>query len=184
MNRITYWLAAALLSFAGAAFAQEVRTVESIDLERYAGKWYEIARLPNRFQSDCAGNVTAEYASRGDGTLRVVNRCRGTDNSDNVAVGTARIPDPANKAKLEVRFAPDWLSWLPMVWADYWVIDLARDYSYAAVGEPGREYLWILSRTPAMPDATYQDILNRLTEQGFDTAALRKTRQETQKNEP
>jgi apolipoprotein D and lipocalin family protein len=178
MNRIACWFVAATLLLAGASMAQEVEAVDSVDLDRYAGKWYEIARFPNRFQEDCAGNVTADYARREDGRLDVINRCRAADGSTNEAAGVARIPNPENKAKLEVRFAPDWLSWLPMVWSDYWIIDLAPDYSSAAVGEPEREYLWILSRTPTLPEETYQDIVNRLTEQGFDTARLRKTKQE------
>ena len=88
-----------------------------------------------------------------------------------------RLSDDAPTSKLEVRFAPGWLSWLPFVWANYWVIDLADDYSYAVIGEPGRKYLWILSRTPKMDDAVYEKILGRIKEQGYDTSALVKTRQ-------
>lgn len=177
MNRIACWSAAALLVLAQPIFAQEVKAVDKVELDRYVGKWYEIARFPNRFQSDCKGNVTADYTRRPDGRIDVVNRCRGEDNSVKEAAGEARITDSQSNAKLEVRFAPQWLSWVPFVWSDYWIIDLAPDYSTAAVGEPERNYLWILSRTPTISDETYQDIVNRLTAQGFDTAQLRKTPQ-------
>lgn len=178
MNRFACWSVAATFLLTGVSSAQEVKAVDSIDLDRYAGQWYEIARFPNKFQADCAANVTATYARREDGRIDVINRCRGADNTIQEATGVARIPDPQNRAKLEVRFAPEWLSWLPMVWSDYWVLDLAPDYSFAAVGEPERDYLWILSRTPTLPEEAYQDIVNRLTEQGFDTSRLRKTKHE------
>jgi apolipoprotein D and lipocalin family protein len=151
--------------------------VEHVDLKRYAGDWYEIARLPNRFQKDCVANVSARYTIRTDGDLDVLNQCDQADGKRERAAGRGRVADPASNAKLEVRFAPDWLGWLPFVWADYWIVELADDYSYAAVGEPSREYLWILSRTPNLPDAVYETLLNRLTAQGFDTARLVKTRQ-------
>lgn len=165
------------LLLSGFGHAQTVRTVAHVDLNRYAGDWYEIARLPNRFQKDCVANVSAHYAVRADGELDVLNQCDRADGRREEAAGRGRVADHASNAKLEVRFAPDWLGWLPFVWADYWIIELADDYSYAAVGEPSREYLWILSRTPQLPDALYESLLNRLTEQGFDTARLVKTRQ-------
>jgi apolipoprotein D and lipocalin family protein len=165
------------LLLCGLCQAQVVRTVGQVDLSRYAGDWYEIARLPNRFQKDCVANVSAHYAIRGDGELDVLNQCDEADGERKEAVGRGRVVDKASNAKLEVRFAPDWLGWLSFVWADYWIVELADDYSYAAVGEPSREYLWILSRTPRLPDDVYENLLNRLTEQGFDTARLVKTRQ-------
>ena len=122
--------------------------VPSIDLNRYIGTWYEIARLPNSFQEKCLGDVTANYSFNDDGTIRVINRCRKENGEMTEAEGKARrlsMDEP--NSKLEVRFAPAWLSWLPFVWGNYWVIELAEDYSYAVVGEPKREYLWILSRT-------------------------------------
>lgn len=160
------------------AAAQEVRAVAKVDLARYVGTWYEVARFSNRFQKQCQGNVTADYRKRTDGDIDVVNRCKQNDGTMDEAAGLARVADAVTNARLKVRFAPDWLGWLPFVWADYWVIDLAEDYSYAAVGEPSREYLWILSRTPTIADATYEAIVNRVTEQGFDTSRLVKTKQE------
>lgn len=153
---------------AGADGSATVKTVAEVDLDRYAGRWYEISRLPNRFQRGCAGNVTADYGVRADGRIDVVNRCSTTDGEEKRAAGVARIVDRATRAKLEVRFAPAILSFLPMVWGDYWIIDLAPDYSYAVVGEPSRKYLWVLSREPTLEDATYRGILERIEAQGYD----------------
>ncbi len=144
--------------------------VGALDLSRYVGTWHEIARYPNYFERMCVADVTAIYAANADGTLEVVNACRKADGTMTQANGVARMVTPP--AKLQVRFAPDWLSWLPFVWAKYWVIDLADDYSYAVVGEPGREYLWILSRTPQMSDDTYARIVARLPALGFDPGRL------------
>ncbi|MDA0205651.1 MAG: lipocalin family protein [Acidobacteria bacterium] len=154
--------------------AGELRTVASVDLDRYLGRWYEIARLPNRFQDDCAGEVTATYAKQPDGKLSVANACRKADGSMMSATGAAR---KVGDAKLKVRFAPAWLTWLPMVWGDYWVIDLADDYSWAVVGEPGREYFWILSRAPEMGEGVLQSIVERAEKQGYDLAAMTRTKQ-------
>jgi apolipoprotein D and lipocalin family protein len=155
-----------------AAFAQQspLLTVPALDLERYAGQWHEIARYPNSFERDCVRDVTAMYARNADGTIKVVNACRASDGSVQRAEGLARVATPP--AKLEVRFAPAWLSWLPMVWGDYWVIDLAEDYSYAVVGEPSREYLWILARDARMSDATLDRIIAKLPALGYDPERL------------
>jgi apolipoprotein D and lipocalin family protein len=154
------------------AAAQQPQTVPHVELERYAGKWYEIARLPNKFQAECASNVTAEYVQRPDGRLDVINRCQKADGGIEEAKGVARVVNPVTNAKLEVRFAPAWLSWLPTVWSPYWILDLAPDYSFAAVGDPERGRLWIISRTPQIDDAQYENIVNRVTAQGYDTSRL------------
>ena len=109
--------------------------VGALDLTRYVGTWHEIARYPNYFERMCVRDVTANYTANADGTIRVVNACRKDDGTMTQVDGVARMVTAP--AKLQVRFAPDWLAWLPMVWANYWVIDLADDYSYAVVGEPG-----------------------------------------------
>lgn len=168
----------ALWAMSCAAAAQQVQPVARVDLVRYSGSWFEIARLPNRFQTQCVANVSAEYVQRDDGQIDVINRCLKADGASDAATGRAQIVDATSNAKLKVRFAPIWLSWLPSVWGDYWVLDLAPDYSTAAVGEPGHKYLWILARKRTMPDAQYQEIVQRLAKQGYDTAALVKTRQQ------
>ncbi len=157
---------------------KELQVVPSVDFSKYAGTWYEIARLPNRFQEKCACNVTATYTLREDGEITVVNRCV-TDDRDTIAAeGRARrAGEDKPNTKLKVRFAPAFLSFLPFVWGNYWIIDLAPDYSYAVIGEPRREYLWILARTPAMEEATFQKILEGVARQGYDLKELIRTKQ-------
>lgn len=152
-----------------AGAADPLPVVPQLDLARYAGQWHEIARYPNFFERNCARDVTANYTRNADGTITVVNACRKEDGSIQSAEGLARVVAPA---KLEVRFAPAWLGWLPFLWGDYWVIDLASDYSYAVVGEPSREYLWILARDPRMDEATYTRIAGNLARFGYDAAKL------------
>lgn len=152
-------------------------TVPRVDLARYAGTWYEIARYPTRFQSQCAGDVTARYSPRDDGSIEVVNACRRADGTLDRAVGTARVVDPATNAQLEVRFAPAALAWLPQVWGDYHVIALAPDYRYALVGAPSREYLWVLSRNATLAEADYAQLADAARRAGFDPARLQRTPQ-------
>lgn len=146
-----------------------LRTVPHVEVERYLGTWYEIARFPHRFQRGCTA-TTAEYALRKDGDLDVVNRCRdGTpDGPEKVARGRARIVDRATNARLEVSFFRPF-------WGDYWIVELGDDYGYAVVGHPSRDYLWILSRAPAMSPELYAGILERLRAQGYETERLERT---------
>ncbi len=148
-----------------------LQVVAPVDLQRYAGIWHEQARLPNRFQKSCSGPVTAEYTPQSDGTVQVVNRCVRADGNFNEAIGTARVVPVAGQpgaGRLEVRFAPAWLSWLPIVWGDYWILKLDRDYQVALVGTPDREYLWVLSRAPRLDDAALQVELDYARSLGFD----------------
>jgi apolipoprotein D and lipocalin family protein len=155
----------------------EVKAVSSVDLKRYAGKWFEIARYLNKFQKECVGNTTAEYALKGADKVEVLNNCVTKDGRIDKAKGEGKITDNVSNAKLEVRFAPGLLSFLSAVRGDYWIIDLDSNYQYAAVGDPKREYLWILSRQPEMNDATYQNILRRVEMMGFNPGKLVKTPQ-------
>jgi apolipoprotein D and lipocalin family protein len=154
-----------------------VKPVALVDLGRYAGRWYEIARYANRFQKSCAGEVTATYERQDDGRTRVVNRCVRADGSSIVAEGVARPVEGGANARLKVRFAPGWIGFLPFVWADYWVLGLADDYRWALVATPDRKYLWVLSRTPKMPEADWEAAVGVARENGFDTARLERTRQ-------
>jgi apolipoprotein D and lipocalin family protein len=151
--------------------------IAALDVPRYMGTWYEIAKYPNRFQKQCASSTTASYRLQPDKTVEVVNRCRRADGRVDQAVGTARQVGGPDAPTLKVRFAPAWLSLLPMVWGDYWVIDLDPDYRLAAVSDPGREYLWILARTPTVPEASYRALLERLASRGFDLDKLQRTPQ-------
>jgi lipocalin/uncharacterized protein YbjT (DUF2867 family) len=170
--------AAAMLAPANArAQAQAVRTVPFVDLNRYAGDWFEIARFENRFQRQCVGDVRASYTRRADGRIDVVNRCRTADGQTE-ARGVARLLDEQTPARLKVRFAPAWLSWLPPVWGDYWIIGLAPGYSWAVVGDPGREYLWILARTPRLDAESMAAARAAAQDNGFDVGRLVQTPQD------
>lgn len=153
-----------------------VQTVPAVDLPRYLGDWFEVARLPNRFQTECVAHVRATYVQRTDGRLDVINRCD-TANGDTIqAQGLAIVADAKTFAKLKVRFAPAFLSFLPMVWGDYWILGLARDYSWAVVGSPDRKYLWILSRTPVLPAPSYGEAVTVAGKNGFAVNQLIRTR--------
>ncbi|HEX4870058.1 MAG TPA: lipocalin family protein [Moraxellaceae bacterium] len=158
-----------------AAAAQPLATIPELDLPRYMGRWHEIARLPNGFQKKCVGAATADYTLRPDGRVRVVNRCPLASGEVSVAEAEGRRVGAAGSPRLKVRFAPAWLSFLPFVWGKYWVVDLDPDYRLAAVGEPGRDYLWILARTPAISRTDYEALLARLAAKGFDVTQLEVT---------
>lgn len=145
--------------------------VPAVDLTRYTGKWYEIARLPNRFQRACAGDTTATYTLRPNGKITVLNECRTADGRQKSAKGTAWVADARGpNTKLKVTF------FWPFS-GNYWIIDLDPEYRWAVVGDPSRDYLWILSREPEMDPALYQKIVDRAKQKGFDTARLLKTSQ-------
>lgn len=153
-------------------------TIAELDVPRYMGTWYEIAKFPNRFQKQCAGFAKAEYTLNDDGTVQVINRCRLPNGETSEAIGTARQEGSPTSPKFKVRFAPAWLSFIPAVWGDYWVIDLDKEYQLAAVSEPRREYLWVLSRQPQVAPKDYEALLRRLEQKGFDLRQLTPTRQD------
>ena len=168
------WLAVSLGAAVSLAAAQKLpplETVPSVDLGRYMGAWYEIASFPQRFQKGCHCTV-AEYAMTDKGYVQVFNSCRKDDPAGKLskAKGKAFVVKGSGNAKLRVQF----------FWpfrGDYWIIDLASDYSYAVVGAPDRDYLWILSRTPRMDEALYREIVARCAAKGFDVTRLQKTDQ-------
>lgn len=150
-----------------------LETVPFLDIQKYMGRWYEIASFPAWFQQDCTG-TTATYALNPDGSVQVVNKCYKSSltGPEDTAIGNATIADTKTNAKLKVSF------FWPF-YGDYWVIDLAPDYSYAVVGHPNRDYLWILSRVPTMDARIYESILKKIQAKGFDVTRLRKTEQPT-----
>lgn len=145
-----------------------LETVRHVDLNRYAGRWFEIARYPNRFERKCDRDVTAEYSFKENGDIRVVNSCTTPAGKITKSVGTAKVVDPSTNAKLKVAF------FWPF-YGKYWIIDLGDEYEYAVVGEPSRDYLWILSRSPVMQDSVYQNILRQLPAKGYDPQKLVRT---------
>ena len=145
-----------------------LEVVPRVDLDRYAGRWYEIASFPQRFQRGCTDS-RADYRLRGDGAVEVLNSCL-RDGRVDTAKGKAWVVDKATGAKLKVSF----------FWpfrGDYWIIELGEAYEYAVVSAPSMKYLWILSRTPQMDERRYQAIVGRLQERGFDVAKLSRTPQ-------
>jgi apolipoprotein D and lipocalin family protein len=168
-----HWVLVPLFSlmFTSIAMSQTLQTVPFVDLNKYAGKWYEIASIPQFFQKGCNG-TTAEYTVTDKGYVIVENRC----NKDSIQgkqtsiKGKAFVVENSGNAKLKVQF------FWPFK-GKYWIIDLADDYSYAVVGNPNRKALWILSRTPVMSDITYQQIIAGIKEKGFDIAKIVLTNQ-------
>jgi len=155
--------------------ALALKTIESLDVPRYLGNWYEIAKFPNWFQKKCKTDTKANYSVKNDGSLAVFNQCRLENGQISEAIGTAKQIGDTRSAKLKVRFAPEWLSLIPFVWGDYWVIDLDTTYQLVAISEPKREYLWILSRTPEPDDKQLNDLLLRLSANGYDLSKLERT---------
>jgi apolipoprotein D and lipocalin family protein len=167
-------LGAGLLA-AGLAYAvdadQPLRAVPRVDLARYMGDWYEVARYPNRHQRGLVG-VVASYRLNDDGTIEVTNTARKgrLDGEQEISTASAWVNDGSNNAKWTVQF------FWPFK-APYWIIDLGKDYEYAVVGQPKRKYLWILCRKPQMDPETYAAICKRLRQQGYDPAKLQRTPQ-------
>jgi apolipoprotein D and lipocalin family protein len=141
-------------------------TVDQVDLNRYAGLWFEVAKIPNSFQDQCAYGTTAEYKIDNDGDIIVINSCYDEDGKIDIADGVANVVDKKTNSKLEVSFV-SFLGIRPF-WGDYWIIGLDEDYEWAVIGTPGRKYGWILSRTPSLPDETMQVIFGILKSQYYN----------------
>ncbi len=142
-----------------------VQPVPAVDLERFLGSWYEIARIPAWFQNRCVKDTTALYQLRTDGKITVTNRCITRKGDIDQAVGLARVLDPATKARLQVSFV-SLLGWRPF-WGDYWIIGLDPDYRWLVVGDPRRQYGWILSRTSVMEPALLEAAFQSLERNGY-----------------
>jgi len=168
-----YKIAVALLfaGFAGCTLrpTTPLPTVESVDLARYMGEWYEIALLPNRFQSMCVADTQATYRLDGD-VVRVRNRCRKADGAIEEADGIAKVVEGSRNAKLRVSF-------FRPLYGDYWILALDQDYRWVLIGEPSRRYGWVLSQTPNLDDTSLQIALDKAATLGFDRAAFRRTPQ-------
>lgn len=185
-------IAAVLLSSVGmspAAHAQPsspgptlapLQALPALDVASYMGTWYQVLWIPNRFQKQCVSDTAATYRDLGNGTVEVTNRCRTADGRSDSVVGVARPPAEVARieagklqpARLEVSFLPAWLRWTGIGWGAYWVVDLAPDGRYAIVSEASREYLWVLSRKPALTAEDEAAVKATLTRLGFDLAKV------------
>jgi apolipoprotein D and lipocalin family protein len=177
-------LAAAAASFTVAASAQTAPTplqaLPSLDVAPYMGTWYQVLWIPNRFQKQCVADTAATYRDLGNGTVEVINRCRTADGKPDSVTGVARPPAGVSRieagqlrpARLEVSFLPAWLRWTGIGWGAYWVVDLAPDGRYAIVSEASREYLWVLSRQPALTPPDEAAVRTKLQALGFDLARV------------
>lgn len=150
----------------------EVPVVRTIDFTRYAGTWYEQARLPNRFQRDCVRNVTANYELNADGTVNVLNACQRDDGSVDSAKGLAKAADFSQPGLLDVTFLPKGLRWLPFGHAEYRVVALDPDYGWSLVGGEDKKYLWLLTREPQIDSVLREELVDRARALGYDTARL------------
>jgi len=155
-----------------------LETVNYVDINRYIGEWYEIARYEHKFQKGCVGSK-ATYSLRDDGKISVLNQCYEESDPGKMrsAKGKAWVVEKESNAKLKVSF------FWPFS-GDYWIIDLGENYEYGVVGHPGRKYLWILSRTPEMDESLYNEILTRLEKQAYDTSKLLKSAHQVEGEKP
>ncbi len=149
----------------------DVLSVPHLDIERYLGLWFEIARKPMRHEDVGARDITADYSLNEDGSIRVVNSCINEKRELEQSVGTARAVDESN-ARLEVSFLPEALQWVPFTKGDYWVLKIDADYQTALVGEPSRNYLWLLHRQGHMERSVAEEWLNVARMQGYDLSDL------------
>lgn len=147
-----------------------VMPVASVKIERYVGVWRELAKIPNRFQRQCARHTLAQYTLRADGQLKVVNQCLTRNGILSQASGVARIVDPISRARLKVSLV-SLLGWRPF-WGDYWVIGLDESYRWAVVGTPDRRYGWVLARPPRLDQASWSAIAAILARNGYSLSSF------------
>lgn len=175
MSKLYYCLIISFLIVSSCAMTKnqslDSSTVKQLDLYRYLGTWYEIARFPHSFEKDLVG-VTATYSLRGDGKFTVINQGHKftLDGKLSKAVGKAKIPNPNEPGKLKVSFF-----WF--FYADYFVLELDENYQYAMIGSSSPKYFWILSRTPQMNDETYEMLLEKARKRGYNLDKLEKVPQ-------
>ncbi|KAL7134542.1 hypothetical protein ABFS83_11G033300 [Erythranthe nasuta] len=154
-----------------------MEVVKCLDVERYMGRWYEIASFPSRFQPKSGADTRATYTLNPDGTVHVLNETF-SDGKRGFIEGSAYKVDPnSDEAKLKVKFyVPPFLPIIPVT-GDYWVLHIDDDYQYALVGQPTRKYLWILSRQTRLDEEIYNQLLEKAKEEGYDVSKLQKTAQ-------
>lgn len=178
--KIIFYIAV-VTALAGCASSDPVLpTQANIDVNKYTGTWYEQARLPNSFQRDCASDVKADYTLQPGNTIKVLNQCKQKDGSVKTAQAKGRLAVQSTApdfSKLQVRFAPSWTSWLPMVWGDYWIMKIHGDYKYSLVGTPNRQFLWVLSREKQADQRVVNELLAYAANHGFAVQDVTRTPQ-------
>lgn len=151
--------------------AHPVTAIPALDLNRYLGKWYEICRLPLKWEDEAAADITARYSLEPNGTVRVDNRCFNAEGKPTQALGEA-TPVNDGKSQLKVSFLPEGLRWVPFTKGDYWVLKLDPGYRLSLVGTPDRNHLWLLAREPNVDEAEKAAYLAEARRQGFDLSRL------------
>lgn len=149
----------------------EVHTVAQVDLQRYLGTWYEICRLPMKWEDETARDITATYSLQDNGKIRVDNRCIDAEGKPAQSLGEAEALDSSN-SKLTVTFLPELLRWIPFTKGDYWILKLDPDYRLSLVGDPDRKFLWLLAREPKVSDAEKAEYLSHAQAIGYDLSDL------------
>ncbi|MPW45812.1 lipocalin family protein [Acinetobacter guerrae] len=157
------------LAVATVAYAQSkpLPTVERVELDKYLGVWYEIARKPMFFENKCARDITATYTLNENGNVSLDNRCYSKDGELKQSVGEAFVENPPFNTKLKVSFLPEAVRWVPVARGDYWILKLDENYQTVLVGEPSRKYLWVLSRTPDLSEDIVNEYLNYAKSLGY-----------------
>lgn len=153
------------------AARSEIPTAHYVDLNRYVGKWYEIASIPQSFQKKCVANTTAEYSFAEKNLIKVLNSCDTKSGKRDEAEGRAKVVDTASNSKLKVTFVRI-ITWVFAFGGNYWILDVSPDYSYALVGDPALKYAWILSRTATMDKTTLINIESKFKALGYDTCTI------------
>lgn len=170
------------LGMATMAYAQTkpLHVVEKVELDKYLGVWYEVARKPMYFQNKCDRDVSATYTLNENGNIAVDNRCYAQDGKLNQSSGEAFVQNAPFNSKLKVSFLPESIRWLPVGRGDYWILKIADDYQIVLVGEPKRKYMWVLSRSAQPDPAVVKEYLDYAQSVGFDLSDIIHTKQ-TQK---
>lgn len=170
MKIIFFFLLIAAFNYSLGQNDKSVKTVKYVDLKKYVGLWYEISKIPNRFQKQCVSGTTAKYMFDEDGDIKVINSCIDDEGEPDIAEGIAKIVDKKSNAKLEVSFV-SFLGIRPF-WGDYWIIGLDENYQWAVVGTPDRKYGWVLSRTPVLDSGVMNEINKILINNGYKTESF------------
>lgn len=163
------------------AETKPLATVEKVELDRYLGKWYEVARKPLSFQKKCDRDVTAMYTLNENGNIKVDNRCFTKDGEQTGSIGEAFVQNSPYNTKLKVSFLPEVIRWLPVGRGDYWVLKIDDNYQTVLVGEPRRKYMWVLSRTPHPDQTVVNEYLEYAKSVGYDLGDLIQTKQTAKK---